>query len=118
MNRSFSNVCEVVTFGLWGYLRRPSDGRRAGPRCYPIAIVKSKQAIYRIAMSEDEETHPDGCMCDPCKTHRRNDMMRDCHPEAHRQQRVIKGRDSTPSDPERRIPDGMTERDARAAGYI
>jgi hypothetical protein len=45
-------------------------------------------------------------------------MMLDCHPEEHRQQRFIKGRDSTPTDLERRIPDGMTERDVRAAGYI
>jgi len=45
-------------------------------------------------------------------------MMRDCCPEEHRQQRITKGRDSTPSDLERRIPAGMTERDARAAGYI
>ena len=63
-----------------------------------------------------EEPHPEGCMCDPCKTHRHNDMMLDCHPEEHRQQRFIKGRDSTPI--EGRIPDDMTERDARAAGYI
>jgi len=80
-------------------------------------ILSTLPSVGIDAMDADE-THPSGCMCEPCKTHRHNDMMQDCHPEEHRQQRIIKGRDSTPSDPERRIPEGMSERDARAAGHI
>lgn len=66
----------------------------------------------------DDETHPDGCMCEPCKTFRHNAMMKESYPEEHRRQRIVKGRDSTPNEVERRIPEGMTERDARAAGYL
>jgi hypothetical protein len=43
-------------------------------------------------------------------------MMRECWPEEHRLQRFIKGADSEPM--EGRIPEGMTEREARDAGYI
>jgi hypothetical protein len=69
-------------------------------------------------MSNNDKTHPTGCMCEPCLTHRHNDMMKESYPEEHRRQKLVKGRDSTPDDIERRIPEGMTERDARAYGYI
>jgi hypothetical protein len=66
----------------------------------------------------NDEQHPEGCMCDPCKQHRHNDRMRECYPEEHRRQRIIRGRDSEPDPVLSKIPDGMTEREARAAGYL
>ena len=55
-----------------------------------------------------DETHPDRCMCEPCKADRHQ-----------RLQRVMKGPDDPPEeDTVPPIREGMTERDARAAGYI
>lgn len=64
----------------------------------------------------DKKPHPEDCRCERCKAHRHQDMMRDSYPEEERRQRHIKGQDSEPLEP--RIPDGMTERDARQAGLI
>ena len=55
-----------------------------------------------------DDTHPDRCMCEPCKADRHQ-----------RLQRVMKGPDDPPEeDTVRLIREGMTERDARAEGYI
>lgn len=50
-------------------------------------------------MSNDD-THPDGCMCDPCKRHRNRQRFRDDFPEAARRQRYELGRDTEPPEQE------------------
>jgi len=60
-------------------------------------------SIEVVGGADNEDTHPDRCMCEPC--------------EADRQQRlnrVMKGPDDPPEDTARPIREGMTERDARA----
>jgi len=66
----------------------------------------------------DEEPHPDGCMCEDCKDFRALQEMRDGYPERARELSHIRGQDSEPDPYLSGIPEGMTERDARAHGYI
>jgi hypothetical protein len=66
----------------------------------------------------DDETHPEGCQCEPCKTYRHNEMMNESYPEEARRQKHIKGQDSEPDPVLSKIPEGMSERDARARGLI
>jgi hypothetical protein len=69
-------------------------------------------------MAMSDEAHPDGCMCEDCKHMRaRRDRKRD-FPEWQRQLNHIRGQDSEPDPVLSRIPEGMTERDARARGLI
>jgi hypothetical protein len=66
----------------------------------------------------DDEQHPDGCMCEDCKRFRERETMKECYPEEHRRLKHIRGQDSEPDPVLRKIPDGMSEREARARGYI
>lgn len=69
------------------------------------------------AMSDDE-THPDGCMCEDCKRFRERERMRESYPEEHRRLKQVRGQDSEPDPVLSKIPEGMTEREARAEGYL
>ena len=60
-----------------------------------------------IEATDNEDTHPDRCMCEPCEADRQQ-----------RLQRVMKGPDDPPEDTVRPIREGIAERDARAEGYI
>jgi len=57
-------------------------------------------------------------MCDPCQRFRERQAMRECYPEEHRRMKHVRGQDSEPDPVLSRIPDGMSEREARALGYI
>ena len=73
--------------------------------------LKSSRTVVSVAMSNQieadettkDDTHPDRCMCEPCKTDRQQ-----------RLNRVMKGPDDPPEDTARPIREGITERDARA----
>lgn len=65
-----------------------------------------------------DQKHPEGCMCDTCERLREREYMKEYHPERHRELQHIRGQDSDPDPVQQRIPDGMTERQARRAGYI
>ena len=77
-----------------------------------IATLKSSRTVVSVAMSnqiEDDETtkdetHPDRCMCEPCKADRQQ-----------RLNRVMKGPDDPPEDTVRPTHESITERDARDA---
>ena len=64
-------------------------------------------SIEVVGGADNEDTHPDRCMCEPCKADRHQ-----------RLQRVMKGPDDPPEDTVRPIREGIAERDARAEGYI
>lgn len=66
----------------------------------------------------NDETHPEGCMCESCKRFREREIMKSCYPEEHRRLQHIRGQDSEPDPVLSKIPEGMTERDARARGLI
>ena len=80
-----------------------------------IETLKSIRPFVSIAMSNQieadettkDDTHPDRCMCEPCKADRQQ-----------RLNRVMKGPDDPPEDTVRPIREGIAERDARAEGYI
>ena len=75
-----------------------------------IETLKSSRPVVSIAMSNQikadetakDDTHPDRCMCEPCKADRHQ-----------RLQRVMKGPDDPPEDTA--THKGITERDARDA---
>lgn len=66
----------------------------------------------------DDKQHPDGCMCDDCKRFRERARMKESYPEEHQRLKLIRGQDSEPDPVLSKIPDGMSEREARAEGYI
>ena len=66
----------------------------------------------------DISDHPSGCMCDTCKLFRQTEQFKNEQPEAYRQMKHARGSDSEPDAIISNIPDGMTERDARARGLI
>lgn len=66
----------------------------------------------------DDSEHPDGCMCESCKRFRQRETMRSCYPEEHRRLKHVRGQDSEPDPVLSKIPEGMTEREARARGLL
>lgn len=66
-------------------------------------------------MSQDK-THPEGCMCDPCKTFRHEARFREDYPGAHRRLRFSRGRN--PTELEKKVPRGMSMQRAIEEGYI
>jgi hypothetical protein len=66
----------------------------------------------------DDGEHPEGCMCERCKRFRERRRMKEDYPEHHRRMKFIRGQDSEPDPVLSKIPDGMSEREARARGYL
>jgi len=66
----------------------------------------------------DISEHPDGCMCETCRIMRQTAQFKESQPEAYREIKHARGTDSEPDPVLSNIPDGMTERDARARGFI
>ncbi len=66
----------------------------------------------------DISEHPDGCMCETCRIMRKTERFKESQPEAYRQMKHERGRDSDPDSILSNIPDGMTEREARQRGLI